>query len=166
MNKTEKLICLVLAALLAGYIFMESGKRKDAAQAVAAASTNEVQAAAQQSAAAPVAPVAEPSPVKIADPAVPEKTLVLENAQLKLELSSWGAVVKKAVLKEYARGRGEISKDNPALEFDFAASPLGAVEGAGTLAANAAYEVRDTGSNYVVFANALATRKVTLEKDY
>ena len=125
MNKTEKLICLVLAALLAGYIFMESGKRKDAAQAVAAASTNEVQAAAQQSEAAPVAPVAEPTPVKIADPAVPEKTLVLENAQLKLELSSWGAVVKKAVLKEYARGRGEISKDNPALEFDFAASPLG-----------------------------------------
>ena len=166
MNKTEKLICLVLAALLAGYIFTESGKRKDAAQAVAAASTNEVQAAAQQSAAAPVAPVAEPSPVKIADPAVPEKTLVLENAQLKLELSSWGAVVKKAVLKEYARGRGEISKDNPALEFDFAASPLGAVEGAGTLAANAAYEVRDTGSNYVVFANAFAVRKVTLEKDY
>ena len=47
MNKTEKLICFVLVALLAGYIFMESGKRKDAAQAVAAASTNEVQVAAQ-----------------------------------------------------------------------------------------------------------------------
>ena len=54
MNKTEKLICFVLAALLAGYIFMESGKRKEAAPAVAAASTNEVQAAAQ----APAAPVA------------------------------------------------------------------------------------------------------------
>ena len=166
MNKTEKLICFVLAALLAGYIFMESGKRKEAAKAVAPAATNEVQSAAQQPAAAPAAPVVESAPVKPADPTVPEKTLVLENGQLKLELSSWGAVVKKAVMKEYARGLGEISEDNPALEFDFSASPLGAVEGAGTLAANAAYEVRSVGSNSVVFANALATRKVTLENNY
>ena len=35
MNKTEKLICFVLAALLAGYIFTESGKRREAAASAA-----------------------------------------------------------------------------------------------------------------------------------
>ena len=44
MNKTEKLICFVLAALLAGYIFMESGKRKDAAAIVNMARSSRAQA--------------------------------------------------------------------------------------------------------------------------
>ena len=164
MNKTEKLICFVLAAVLAGYIFMESGKRKGSAAADALALTNAP--AEQVSAPAPTEPAAEAVVAKIADPTVPEKTLVLENSQLRLELSSWGAVVKKATLKEYARDRGEISEENPALEFDFAASPLGALNGVSALAANANYEVRQVSSNSIVFANAAATRKITLEKDY
>ena len=164
MNKTEKLICFVLAAVLAGYIFMESGKRKGSAAADALALTNAP--AEQVSAPTPAAPAAEAVVAKIADPTVPEKTLVLENSQLRLELSSWGAVVKKATLKEYARDRGEISEENPALEFDFAASPLGALNGVSALAANANYEVRQVSSNSIVFANAAATRKITLEKDY
>jgi YidC/Oxa1 family membrane protein insertase len=145
---------------------MESGKRKEAAPAVAAASTNEVQAAAQAPAAVPAAPVAEPVPAKPVDPAVPEKTVVLENDQLRLELSSWGAVVKKVTLKEYARDRGAISDSNPALEFDFSSSPLGALGGVDGVAANAAYRVGETGSNSVVFACGHVLRKVTLDKDY
>ena len=39
MNKTEKLICLVLGAVLAWYIFSEMGKSKEAAKQAALAQT-------------------------------------------------------------------------------------------------------------------------------
>ena len=42
MNKTEKLICLVLGAVLAWYIFSEMGKSKEAAKQAAIAQTNAV----------------------------------------------------------------------------------------------------------------------------
>ena len=35
MNKTEKIICLLLGAVLAWYIFSESGKAKERAKAAA-----------------------------------------------------------------------------------------------------------------------------------
>ena len=164
MNKTEKLICFVLAALLAGYIFTESGKRREAAASAAPAATDAPAATVEKPAEAPKPAAVESVPAKPADPSVPEKILVLENSQLKIELSTRGGVVKKATLREYPRDRGEISGSNPALEFDFSSSPLGAIGGAA--AENAVYEVRELGSNCVVFANADAVRRVTLEKDY
>ena len=168
MNKSEKLICLVLGLVLAVYIFssMRDAKkaRESAAEQVAAAQT-----------AAPVTLPARPAEAKpvetapkasVSVPNVPEKTVVLENGELKLVLSSWGAVVKNATLKEYARKRGAVSESNPALVFDYSSAPLGTLEGVAGLAPNAAYEVRTLTSNAVVFVNAAATRTYTLQPGY
>jgi len=180
MNKTEKIICLVLGAVLVWYLFVESPRqskeRQEAAQAQAQAAaeaqaqaaTNAVAqaasaAAAEAKAAAPAKDVPERKPET---PSVPEQVVVLENDELKLELSTWGAVVKKATLKKYAQGLGKVSEENPPVVFDFAASPLGELDGVEGLAPNAAYEVKSSGSNEVVFANAVATRKVTLSEGY
>ena len=185
MNKTEKLICLVLGAVLAWYIFVEmpreSQKAADAAKANAATQT--VQSAAQPATDASAAvdgkavdavaeatsqatPAQGPEEVKALPPSVPERMLVLENDELKLELSTWGAVVKRATLKKYAQGLGPIDEKNPAVEFDFSSAPLGALGGVKGLAPNAAYEVKSASSNEVVFANDVATRRVTLVEGY
>lgn len=169
MNKTEKIICLLLGGVLAWYLFFGGGNKKseNAVEAVraAAAATNAVPASAAVMA-ADAAPAPAPEAPKAASPAVPEKKVTLENDELKLELSSWGAVVKKAVLKKYAAERGEISQSNPALEFDFSSSPLGELGGMRNLAPNAPYEIRDISSNSVVFVNAVATRKISLGSGY
>ena len=191
MNKIEKIICLVLGAVLAWYIWAEMGKSKERA---AQAAKQQVTVSAESSSSGnprrntAVSPRsdsrAETQPAATADkasedsntqtlstqtpvlPAVPEKAVVLENSQLKLELSSWGAVVKKATLKEYAKDCGEISEQNPAVVLDFTSAPLGELGGVAGLAANAAYEVRDVTSNSVVFVNAVVTRKITLGDDF
>lgn len=173
MNKTEKVICLLLGAALAWYIFTEIPKQKKAA-AMAAAERVRVAAsavtnapAARPAATAPTAPTAKPvAAVALAKPTVPEKTVSLENDQLKLELSSWGAVVKTATLKQYAHRLGKVSDENPPVVLDFSDSPLGALDGVAGLAPNAAYEVRSVESNAVVFVNAAVTRKVTLGANY
>ena len=171
MNTTEKIICLVLGAVLVWYLFVETPRQAKARQEAAQAQVQETapagsaDVAAEGVAAQPKAADA-PAPEKPAVPSVPEKTVVLENDELKLELSTWGAVVKKATLKKYARGLGPMSEENPPVEFDFAASPLGALGGVKGLAPNAAYDVKEQSSNAVVFVNATATRTVTLSAGY
>ena len=59
MNKTEKLICIVLGAVLAWYIFNETGKAKEAAKANAAAATNVVEKAGAQKGEAASSPLVE-----------------------------------------------------------------------------------------------------------
>ena len=185
MNKIEKIICLVLGAVLAWYIWAEMGKAKERAAQVAkvtvsaessssgnprrntAVSPRSDSRAETSVAATSVAAETNKTEVaKVALPAVPEKAVVLENSQLKLELSSWGAVVKKATLKEYAKDCGEISEQNPAVVLDFTSAPLGELDGVTGLAPNAAYEVRDVTSNSVVFVNAVVTRKITLGDNF
>ena len=180
MNKTEKIICLVLGAVLVWYLFVEmprqAKERQEASAEAALAASVQGQAptnAAPASAAAQPA-VAEPAVISqnaakeeaLPDPTVPEQTVVLENDELRLELSTWGAVVKKATLKKYAQGLGPVSEDNPPVVFDFAKAPLGELGGVKGLAPNAAYEVKSSASNEVVFANAVATRTVTLNSGY
>ena len=179
MNKTEKLICLVLGAVLAWYICVEMPKQSQAAADAAKAQTTaqttvdvEGAVAAQKVAqaaaeAATQAAVDQPdAKVQAPPPAVPERIVVLENDEVKLELSTWGAVVKKATLKKFARDVGEISADNPAVELDFASAPLGELGGVKGLAPNAAYEVESASSSEVVFANGEMTRTVTLAEGY
>ena len=169
MNKTEKLICLVLGAILAWYVFTQSSARKrssaqPAPAAVRAANGSApVAVPAAPAASAPAAPAAAP----VAVPDVPEQTVVLENDQVRLELSTWGAVVKKATLKQYARHRGKVSADNPALEFDFSSAPLGELGGVEGLAPNAAYAVTvEDGGRAAVFSCGPVRRRVALEADY
>lgn len=99
-------------------------------------------------------------------PRAPERKVVLENDLLKLELSSCGAVVKRATLKDYARNIGAVSEENPAIEFDFSSSPLGTIEGIPGLAADADYEVESSASNAVVFVNGKLKRTYRLEGGY
>jgi len=162
MNKGEKLICILLGGILAWYIFMEMPK---AGKAVSATSTNAVVQTAAETAPQPTAPAsnvvqtaaAKPRP---AVPSVPEKTVVLENDLVKLELSTWGAVVRKATLKTYARDCGEISEENPALELDMATSPIGRG------AAVEPFEVAGRTADSVTFRAGVSVRKITLGKDY
>ena len=146
MNKSEKLICVILGAILAWYIWSESGKAKKAAEANAAAqaemATNAVaSASASDSNAAGTAGTVVSNCVQavvsagekvvekvteVLHPTIPEKTVTLENDEVKLELSTWGAVVKKVTLKKYAKDCGPISEENPPVVLDFSDSPLGA----------------------------------------
>lgn len=161
MNKAEKLICLVLGAVLAWYIFIETGKaKKDVAQtAVQEITTNEV-----VQVAAPAAPVAAdekkaetPASVR---PSVPEKVVTLENDDVKLELTSWGAGIKKVTLKKFAKKCGPISDENPAVAFDFAASPLGAAT------VIEAFDLLSQDASSVTFKRGNATRRIMLAADY
>ncbi len=174
MNKSEKLICIVLGLVLAVYIFNSMRDAKKARESAASAPVTQVatapapqQPAAQTAAnaALPTAP-ATAKPVELAKPSTPEKVVTLENDELKLAFTSWGAVIKEATLKEYARNKGAVSEENPALVFDFKSAPLGTLEGVPNLAPNAAYEVRNVSSNEIVFVNAALTRKYTLLPGY
>ena len=174
MNKTEKLICLVLGAILAWYIYdgmkASRARQEAAAEAAAIAATNVV----EKADVAPTAKMANatnevheaavsesPAPIEMRLPSVPEKIVSLENDDVKIELSSWGAVVKKVTLKKYAESCGEVSDENPPVAFDFSRSPLGASDGP-----IEAFEIRRCENGVAVFANATKSRKVTLEKDY
>ena len=169
MNKSEKIICLLLGAALAWYVWGEFGRAKERAKyaaehpaAVAVATNAAVQAEAART--EPAAGEATKSPAVVesapAKPSVPEKVVVLENEELKLELSSWGAVVKKATLKKYAKDRGEISDENPPVVFDFSDSPLGAG------AVVEAFEVAEEGADSVRFVNGAKSRTIRLGADY
>ena len=170
MNKTEKLICLLLGVVLAWYVWNEMGRAKErqkylAEQAAIAATNVTAEAAAPQpSALEAAAPAnsgtnaaAEPAP---ALPATPEKIVVLESDDVKLELSTWGAVVKKVTLKKYAKDRGEISDENPPVVFDFSDSPLGAG------ASVEAYDVAEEKPGSVKFTCGAKSRVISLGANY
>ena len=168
MNKTEKLICLVLGGVLVWYLFVQSPKeakaREEAAQAVAQTQQAQAAAVSEAPAAAPVAtPATEQKVEKPAElPSVPEKTIVLENGDARLELSSWGAVVKSVTLKKYAKNIGVVSDDNPPVSMDFSASPLGAAFGAAVVP----YDVVSHDATSAVFRAGSATRRVSLADGY
>ena len=166
MNKVEKLICLVLGAVLAWWIWSEMGRSKErariAVEEAAIAATNGVEKtegdsvlSRDKNVASPLA--AEPA---VSLPSVPEKTVTLENDDVTLELSTWGAVVKKVTLKKYAKDCGEISAENPAVEMDFSESPLGAGKEV------SAFELVSSDATSATFRNGEATRTIKLAADY
>ena len=174
MNKTEKLICLVLGAVLAWYIFNEMGKSKEAAKQAALAQAEIASNRGDRVADAKDLMVADAKDSKTADakdlkdtkaseavkPSVPEKTVTLENDEVKLELSTWGAVVKKVTLKKYAKDCGPISEENPPVVLDFSDSPLGAGE---TVEAFEASEVTtEEKCNFVKFTSGAKSREILL----
>ena len=182
MNKNEKIICFVLVAVLVGYLFFGSSKEQNRAASAGkpvpaesseTVNSNSVAATSATSsvvtASAPAVPVAEKTvekPVEPVKPSTPEVTVTVSNAHISLELSSWGAAVKKAVLKEYARGRGEIGNGNPPLEFDFSAGKLGELyderfSGDGTV-----FQLIESSPTHAVFTNRFVTRTITLKDDY
>ena len=175
MNKTEKLICLVLGAVLAWYVWSEMGKAKDQPKSREAevAVTNETAVVHQnangrgsgESVRMTSGSLREDSQNSHdsrseALPSVPEKTVTLENGDVKLELSTWGAVVKKVTLKKYAKDCGPISEKNPPVVLDFSESPLGAGETV------EAFDVAAQDAASVTFKKGAAQRTVTLGANY
>ena len=168
MNRTEKIICILLGAVLAWYIFGQSKNRPQQPRPVAQPpAVQEV----QPSQAAPAAAEGNKGEAQQAaveqpkTPSVPEETVVLENDELKLEISSWGAVVKKATLKKYAKDCGEISDENPPVEFDFSLAPLGRLGG---IDGSDGYEIKVVGASKAsaTFSVGGWTREVTLGDGY
>lgn len=168
MNKSEKIICLLLGTVLAWYIFSETGKAKERAKQAAeqaavvseqSSATNAVAATATPAVSAAPAPTVEPK--KPVLPSVPEKFVTLENDDVKLTLSTWGAVVKNVTLKRYAKDCGEVSETNPAVALDFAEAPLGAGTGPVT-----AFELVSQDGAKATFKAGDATRTITLGTDY
>ena len=167
MNKAEKLICVLLGTVLAWYLFtqVQNSKKQQAANAVV--QTNVVETAAAPEVARDVKDIKDvkdeeevTSTAEASVPAVPERIVVLENDEVKLELSTWGAVVKGVTLKKYARNCGEVSEENPAVVMDFSDSPLGAGEGI------VVCEVVSQSVDAVVFKGPVGSRTITLEAGY
>ncbi len=171
MNKVEKLICLVLGAVLAWYVFWNLPRQSQAAADAAKAARVSAKPTAAPKAEAPKVAVAEPTAAKpaakeVSKPTVPERLVTLGNDEVIAELSSWGAVVRRITLKRYARGIGEVSAENPAVVLDFSAAPMGALEGLEGVAANAAYELKSSTSDSAVFVAGGVTRRIALEGGY
>lgn len=158
MNKTEKIICILLG--LAFFWCMWSGRNASTQQPrQPAAATAQVPAVPAQPVPAAPAPAQPAAPVRTAH-ASPEMLTVISNDVLRLEISSWGGAVKRAVVAGYALNVGAIGEDNPPLAFDYAASPLGALGGIAAVPADAEYAVVEAGGDHVKLATTAGVERV------
>ncbi len=182
MNKSEKLIVLVLGLVLAGWIWHSVSEQKKVAEVQA----QQAAKAAKEGMDAKVA--ADPSVSRdsekpgasesasdskkeektpqTAAPRAPEQLVALTNDQIELTFSSRGAVVVKAKMLQYAERPGALAEDNPPVVFDLSAHPALALGGVQGLAADADYAVAEQTGESVVFTNALLRRAVALKPDY
>jgi YidC/Oxa1 family membrane protein insertase len=157
MNKSEKLIAVLLGLVLLGYLYFDFSGRKTAENAAPQPVQTVEQAAVRPQAPASVEPVVDT--VKAAEWTVPEQLVELENGEAKLVLTSRGGAVKRAVMKLYAQNRGSVGEDNPPYEFDFGESPLGSL---GEEFAFAQVE----GDTAIFATGAGRVRRVTLKPGY
>lgn len=165
--------------MLVGWLFYsqkQQAKVLVARQAIAqaAAHSNEV---AQASGGAPVltpqppAPVVEPVAVPVT-PSVPEEVVELSDEEVRVSVSSHGAVLKSVLLNQFAVKPGKISASNPAVVLDYAAAPALALSGLPGVAPNAPYELTKDASGRIVTLKTVTaqqlevTRRIELLKDY
>ncbi|MCR5415000.1 MAG: YidC/Oxa1 family insertase periplasmic-domain containing protein [Kiritimatiellae bacterium] len=181
MNKTEKLISILLGIALVWCFMSGPGKKEpakenreaaetpaatNAAESASAATNLAAQASAGAQAAATNA-VAAPAPVpakevKKIDFGVPDA--VLENGDVKLELSSRGAVVRKATLKRHASAPGLSAAENPHV-IDYGETPLGELSGVPGVDPDSQYAIVTNSSDRAVFEFAGVKRTYTLSPD-
>jgi YidC/Oxa1 family membrane protein insertase len=177
MNRQEKIISILLGVALVWCLFSGGGSKKSEPQKKAAARPPAAERAEAQPAAAgqqkqPEAKAAPERDAAAADfaslpaPKVPEQTVVLGDSELEIHVSTWGAVVKKAVLKEYSVEAGERGEKNPPVEIDYSASPLGAVYGVPGLAPNDAYSIVSQSEKSVLLTNGILKRTIELRDGY
>ena len=174
MNKTEKLIAVLLGLATAGWMWYSISSQKKAAEAAAqyAAAHPEVLRSAAPVAPKPPVEAAKETAPQTAAPAVPqkpkapEKLETLANGEVELTLSTRGAVVKAAKMLKYAQNPGPLSEKNPALVLDFGSAPALALEGFAGVEPDADFTVAEKGTNFIVFANDVVTRRLTLKDGY
>ena len=174
MNKTEKLIAVLLGLATAGWMWYSISSQKKAAEAAAqyAAAHPEVLRSAAPVAPKPPVEAAKETAPQTAAPAVPqkpkapEKLETLANGEVELTLSTRGAVVKAAKMLKYAQNPGPLSETNPALVLDFGSASALALEGFVGVEPDADFTVAEKGTNFIVFANDVVTRRLTLKDGY
>jgi YidC/Oxa1 family membrane protein insertase len=166
MNKQEKFISLILAALLIGWFVWSYKKAVDAPKEIPTAPIAQEAVEAKTPEASKPQVAESKAEVKKVVPNKPEKTVVLKNDNVIVEFSTWGAVAKSATMLKYATNPGEISEKNPAVKFDFSTSPAFRLEGVKDLAPDADYQIVAQTSNSVTFSNEILTRTFTLCDDY
>ncbi len=174
MNKQERIIAILMGVMLAGWMFYSSKQTARQAKetpphqppAAVAASTNGL---AQTSLAATLPAVEEAAPVQ---PSVPEEFATLKGADMTLEVSSYGAVLKQVTLSKFNTLPGKASEKNPPVSLDFATAPGLELAGVPGLAGNAVYRMeRDAAGAAVTLTAATekgltVTRRIALLKDY
>ncbi len=174
MNKTEKLIALLLGLATAGWMWYSISAQKKAAEAAAHYAAAHSEALRPAAPAAPKALAAAPggaasekaAPAVPQKPKAPEKLETLANGEVELTLSTRGAVVKAAKMLQYAQHPGPLSEENPALVLDFASAPALALEGLPGVEPDADFTVAEKGTDYVVFKSDALTRRLTLKDGY
>ena len=174
MNKTEKLIAVLLGLATAGWMWYSISSQKKVAEAAAqyAAAHPEVLRPAAPVAPKPSVEAAKETAPQTAAPAVPqkpkapEKLETLANGEVELTLSTRGAVVKAAKMLKYAQNPGPLSEKNPSFVLDFGSAPALALEGFAGVEPDADFTVAEKGTNFIVFANDVVTRRLTLKDGY
>lgn len=159
MNKTEKIICILLGlaffwCLWSGRNASSTAPRQPASDAPAVAAAP----AAPAASAVPAAPAADS--VARVEHQSPEAIVVISNEVLRIEVSTWGAAVKRAVFADYALNAGDIGEGNPPLAFDYAAAPLGALGGLAAVPADAEYEVVEHDDRHVKLVTTAGVERV------
>ena len=140
MNKSEKLIVLVLGLILAGWIWHSVSEQKNVAKVQAQQAAKDAKVAKDlkdskgPNSKAPndikdakdLKAPNDSKDLKDAQPAVPrapERLVALANGQVELTFSSHGAAIVKAKMLQYAERPGAIADDNPPVVFDLSAHP-------------------------------------------
>ncbi|MBO7721246.1 MAG: YidC/Oxa1 family insertase periplasmic-domain containing protein [Kiritimatiellae bacterium] len=176
MNKTEKLISLLLGAVLVWYLFSESNRAKREAanrpQPPQSVSTNAAAvppaggtaAVAEKAAVAAEAAAKEP-PVEMHD-----TFISISNADevVTFAANERGASVKSVTLLGYARGAGAVSAENPPVELDFGESGGRALElrGVAGPAEGEKAEFFADSPTSVVYRTSRMTRRFSLAGGY
>ena len=193
MNKSEKLIVLVLGLVLAGWIWYSVSEQKKVAAAQAQQAVKNL-----KDLKAPKDPktpkdLKDPKDFKDlkdvkdlkdappAAPRAPEQLVALTNGQVELTFSSRGAAIVKAKMLQYAERPGAIAEGNPPVVFDLSKRPALALDiggrgatalpdaggqRAGVILPDADYVVAEQTADTVVFSNALVRREFVLKPDY
>ena len=188
MNKSDKLIVVLLGLLLVGYVWHSFSQSKKEAEAQAkyqqelaaweaahpeeaarerAAAEGKQPAPAEAKAASADAKQVPAAPPK---PRAPESLVALTNGQegarAEFVFSTRGATLKSATLFEFSEKPGAQGTDNPALKLDFAESPALALSGVPGLEPDADWTVKERTANSVTFAAGPVVRTITLKDNY
>lgn len=106
-------------------------------------------------------PQSEPQADEPAEPATPERTAVLENDRVKLTVSSWGATIKSAVMKEY---RAINEPESPPVVLEFGSEPALAYLGLKGLAEHDDFEMEADEASRSVRLTRRGASGVRLER--
>jgi YidC/Oxa1 family membrane protein insertase len=184
MNTQEKIIAGLLAVFLVGWLFysqtqqVKEAKLRAAQQATAQKAGTLPPEAPQTNGVAPIltAPpaslVATPAVALPATPRVPEELVELSDDEVRVSISSHGAVVKSVQLSQFPTKPGKISDSNPPMVLDYAVAPALALSGLPGIASDAPYQLTKDASGRIITLKTVTaqqvevTRRIELHKNY